>query len=317
MTLAKAAGVEEVRRPTTGAVAKLGQVLDDFEARGESATGELWKEATVRDVAKRLRSVREQCRSWLGVRVDRIDAQAIRDQLLKLPPASAFAADKWLRTALRAFERRSRVPSPMRSVPAIPRPQQRHRHRAYERGDIERVIAHLDELETHPRRQLRAARVADMLRLMVGTGVRPGELCGLHRDDLRGRDLQVVRQRGPKFGDIREYTKTFAGHRTIRLSPAQVTVFERLVEGGRDGWLVCEHWRGPERRMKQAFEAAGVDWKGGAHALRHTSATWAIGAAPIAVVSARLGHSSPKMTLARYSHALPQDLDDAAELLDI
>jgi integrase len=53
------------------------------------------------------------------------------------------------------------------------------------------------------------------------------------------------------------------------------------------------------------------------HALRHTAASLAIAAgAHVVAVSRQLGHASPNVTLAVYSHLLPNDLDDVASRLD-
>ncbi len=50
------------------------------------------------------------------------------------------------------------------------------------------------------------------------------------------------------------------------------------------------------------------------HDLRHTHATLAlVGGVPVHVVSARLGHSSPAITLNIYSHLLPTSDESAAE----
>lgn len=49
------------------------------------------------------------------------------------------------------------------------------------------------------------------------------------------------------------------------------------------------------------------------HGLRHCTATWMLGEhEAIHVVSARLGHSSPNVTLSAYSHALPSQQAEAA-----
>jgi integrase len=50
------------------------------------------------------------------------------------------------------------------------------------------------------------------------------------------------------------------------------------------------------------------------HDLRHTHATLAlVSGVPVHVVSARLGHSSPSITLNVYSHLLPTSDESAAE----
>ena len=52
------------------------------------------------------------------------------------------------------------------------------------------------------------------------------------------------------------------------------------------------------------------------HDLRHTHATLLLAAGePVKVVSERLGHASPMITLTVYAHVRPGDQRDAAELL--
>jgi integrase len=52
------------------------------------------------------------------------------------------------------------------------------------------------------------------------------------------------------------------------------------------------------------------------HALRHTSATVALSSGvPITVVSERLGHSKPSITLDVYAHAIPKDGAAAARII--
>jgi integrase len=53
------------------------------------------------------------------------------------------------------------------------------------------------------------------------------------------------------------------------------------------------------------------------HALRHTAASLAISAgAHVVAVSHLLGHASPNVTLAVYSHLFGDDLDNVAARLD-
>ena len=70
------------------------------------------------------------------------------------------------------------------------------------------------------------------------------------------------------------------------------------------------------RQWHPALEFAGVE-RTGVHILRHTCASLLVSAgAPIKAIQAQLGHSSAEMTLSRYSHLYPDDLDILAERLD-
>jgi integrase len=70
------------------------------------------------------------------------------------------------------------------------------------------------------------------------------------------------------------------------------------------------------RQWRPALEQAGVE-PTGVHILRHTCASLLVSAgAPIKAIQAQLGHSSAELTLSRYSHLYPDDLDILAERLD-
>jgi integrase len=67
-------------------------------------------------------------------------------------------------------------------------------------------------------------------------------------------------------------------------------------------------------RVSAAMRAAGLAGVS-LHSLRHSHASELLSkGAPITVVSERLGHASPNITLAIYSHALPADNEAAAKL---
>ena len=52
------------------------------------------------------------------------------------------------------------------------------------------------------------------------------------------------------------------------------------------------------------------------HDLRHTSPTHLLTAGvPVHIVAARLGHSSPMVTLSTYAHVLPRSDEQAAEVM--
>ncbi len=62
-------------------------------------------------------------------------------------------------------------------------------------------------------------------------------------------------------------------------------------------------------------EAAGIR-EGRLHDLRHSAASHLLSSGvPVHVVSARLGHSSPVVTLTTYGHILPRSDEQAAEVM--
>ncbi len=73
--------------------------------------------------------------------------------------------------------------------------------------------------------------------------------------------------------------------------------------------FIGRHWR-------QALSNAGLE-PCGLHVLRHTCASLLAAAGPpVKAIQVQLGHASAEMTLNRYSHLYPDDLDELATHLD-
>lgn len=173
--------------------------------------------------------------------------------------------------------------------------------------------------------QLRAfltAAEADLLHplffLVTTTGLRRGEACGLDLDDLDVVAATVT------VGDA----KTDAGERTIALDAVTISVLQRWLMRREELRLAAgPTWSGSERlftdeigraikpdrvyrRLVAIAESLGLP-RLDVHCLSHSYATVALRAGvPVHVVSARLGHADPAITLQVYAHFL-QD-DDAA-----
>jgi integrase len=169
----------------------------------------------------------------------------------------------------------------------------------------------------------------------VATGARWGELLGARWLDLdleRGT-LTIAQQVTPTRGGVSiAPLKTKGSHRTIRLDPDTVAALtrhqgaqkvERSLAGDAyaDHDLVFADELGRPLSPQSLTEAFGVLRKaagirpGRLHDLRHTSATHLLTAGvPVHIVSARLGHSSPMVTLSTYAHVLPRSDAQAAEV---
>jgi integrase len=171
-------------------------------------------------------------------------------------------------------------------------------------------------------------------RLAATTGMRRGELLGPRWTDL---DLDAgvlnVAQTRVKGGGTVGYgrPKTAKGRRAIALDEATVAMLkahrktqarERLAwgPGYRDeGLIFCREDGSPidpdvlSQRFDRLVRDAGLP-RIRLHDLRHTYATAALRAGvPIKVVSERLGHATPAITLAVYAHVLPGMDPEAAE----
>lgn len=160
--------------------------------------------------------------------------------------------------------------------------------------------------------------------LALATGMRRGELLGLHWDDFKeGTGVIEVQRQLVEINGSMELgeVKTASGKRGIDL-PAETVKMLRKCRKGADGPLVF-HRDGEmltgtlvSRSFKAAAKAAQVP-EIGFHEMRHTHATLLLskGVSP-KVVQERLGHSNVTITLQTYSHVLPRLQAGAAAALN-
>ncbi|MEP6811663.1 MAG: site-specific integrase [Actinomycetota bacterium] len=179
-------------------------------------------------------------------------------------------------------------------------------------------------------------RLEALWRLAVAAGARRGELLGATwlGFSTEQATLTISQQVTPtRGGSTIAAVKTKGSHRTIRLDPNTVAALEEhrerqlaerdaagdayvdrdLIFADELGGLV-----GPQRLT----EAFGVLRKrsdirpGRLHDVRHSHATHLLTAGvPVHIVSARLGHSSPMVTLSVYAHVLPTGDETAADVM--
>jgi len=180
------------------------------------------------------------------------------------------------------------------------------------------------------------SRFEHLYYLAVTTGLRQGELLGLKWIDVDWasnnlhvrRQIQRVTGKGTKFSE----PKTKAGRRMVELgsealkrlsSQRKQLDIEALLSGWQDQGLIFPSTSGTpadqrnlHRDFKRVLEKAGLP-NIRFHDLRHTAATlMLINGIPLIVVSRRLGHSKPSVTLDIYGHYLPGMQSTAAALMD-
>jgi integrase len=182
--------------------------------------------------------------------------------------------------------------------------------------------------------------------ILVGSGLRIGELLGLRPSDVVGLPdsdgdvvvglrplINVRRQRDAVTGEISELTKTAKSRRSV---PVGQVVIETLVEHmaefpTSDDALFLDEWGKPltYRRWKQLLRdvaAEKVDEDGEvvrtkisvtSHSFRHFAASALIsGGASVKQVQTFLGHASATITLRTYAHLFPGDEDRTRDVLD-
>ena len=177
--------------------------------------------------------------------------------------------------------------------------------------------------------------------LLATTGMRRGELLGLAFDAIDMANATITIKRtviearvdGVRVRIVRPIAKTKASLRTFSIARELVDMLiehrKRLLETalalgptfareplylfpGTDGLPIMPYLM--TQRLDAVRKRAGVKGVDPVHGFRHAHATilLASGTNPV-VVSKRLGHSSPAVTLSVYAHALPQSDQAAAE----
>jgi integrase len=170
--------------------------------------------------------------------------------------------------------------------------------------------------------------------MAITTGMRKGEILGLHWDDvdIPGRRLQVVRTLGyykstltigPPKTDSGRRTVTFPDLLADALTKHRKQQVEARMKMGAqyndagyvfarpDGSPVkIDGLRGDWRRLMREIDVPTITF----HSLRHTHATLLFQQdVHPKVVQERLGHSSVRITLDIYSHVIPSMQDKVAE----
>ena len=147
------------------------------------------------------------------------------------------------------------------------------------------------------------AQQADIIRLLLLTGCRKGEIMGLRWSEVRDGMLAL------------DDSKT--GPRTVPLGSSARAILDRQPRG--ESPFVFPSPRKPGRPRGRDLplwdrvrrEAGIEDCR--LHDLRHTMASHAVmNGVPVPVVSRLLGHSNVRMTL-RYAHLADRDIEAAAE----
>jgi integrase len=175
-------------------------------------------------------------------------------------------------------------------------------------------------------------RMHTALWLSANTGVRRGELLGLHWGDVELDDARMSVNRalvsvGYELHESRGKTRT--SRRCIDLDQRTVDVLtqwrkrrrdedpndpvadDSYVFATRDGRPIHPHLLSDA--FKKLVKRSGLP-RIRLHDLRHTHATLLLKAGvPIKVVSERLGHATPGFTMATYQHVLPGMQTEAAE----
>lgn len=177
-----------------------------------------------------------------------------------------------------------------------------------------------------------------MITLLLFTGLRRGELCGLEWKDIDFTSalLQVRRTSLylPEKGIFTDDTKNFSSQRVIKLPPSVLSLLREYYTWQLQERLkIGDQWHNYDRLFTQwnglpIHPSSITGWFSDfisktdlppvhIHSLRHTNATLQIaGGVPITAVADRLGHASATTTGRVYAHAIQSANAAAAAVLE-
>lgn len=167
-----------------------------------------------------------------------------------------------------------------------------------------------------------------MIRLMIDTGVRRGECCGLHWKDVdfKANTITICCSLSytPEMGVYLDTTKNKRNRtidvdpdvmsllRQLRLEQTKLAISPYVFSQGKDPSPI--HPQSPTRYLKNFEKKYGVEHLH-PHKLRHSFASVAIThGADVASVSEKLGHSDKAVTLRMYTHADAESMKRASNI---
>lgn len=174
--------------------------------------------------------------------------------------------------------------------------------------------------------------------LAIHTGMRQSELIGLKWEDIDWNLSTVLVKRQVRHFRGTGYTflepKSKSGTRTINLGKQALELLENhkreqelLIRAAGEDWtcldLVFPSGAGTpltgsniRRDFRKLLKVSGLP-QIRFHDLRHTAASLMLNhGIPVLIVSKRLGHSKPSITLDTYGHLIPSRQEEAAQLMD-
>lgn len=287
----------------------------------------------------------EYARAWQAAQIHRPNTAAAVDSALRVHALPAFG-DRPI-ASIRPSEVQTWVQSLIGALsPATVRVTYQHLRSVFRAAEADRLIARtpcqritlprvehrtVEPLSTETLLAIEAAmpeRLRALVRMMAGTGLRPGEAAGvsIERVDFLRRILRVDRQLlltfPPSFGP----PKTGSSVRTVPLPGVVVAALAAHVAAfppGEHGLLFTDPDGSPlhrdrvTRAFRRAVQAAGAPEATRLHDVRHFYASLLIRhGESVKVVQSRLGHASARETLDTYSHLWPDSDDTTRAAVD-
>lgn len=214
---------------------------------------------------------------------------------------------------------------PKNPMDKVERPKQRkdevrtQEPEAYTVEEVQRILFCLDQ---------EPLKWQTMIRLLVDTGIRRGECCGLQWKDVdfKGNTITIAGNLcyTPQKGIYLDTPKNGKA-RTIDVDPDVIALLQQLrlqqADHAISAFVFTQdnsaepmHPQSPTRYLKKFAERYGIDDLH-PHKLRHSFASIAItNGADIASVSEKLGHSDKAVTLRMYTHADAESMKRASQI---
>ncbi len=239
-----------------------------------------------------------------ALRLDRVTAAAVQrwfDDFSRTAPGNANHGLQILRQIFNHAIASGRLASnPAAGVKPNPK---KKITRFLSREELDRLHRVLDDRERSRRIRPSVRAQIDMIRLLLLTGCRRGEIVRLRRDEVVGSQLRL------------RTSKT--GPRTVFLNAEARSIIDRRLRGSSEYLFPSPNDPGQPMydQLPQWYrirKESGLD-DVRLHDLRHTYASYAVmQGTPLPVVSRLLGHSDSTMTL-RYAHTGDRETEAAAK----
>lgn len=164
-----------------------------------------------------------------------------------------------------------------------------------------------------------------IIKLALETGMRRGEIFGLHWSDIDFKEQTISVRRILTVAGTHQFITTPKTARSSRIISVSPTLLSELSEIRKEGCdIVFSNHNNDymklynvQQHFKGIVDDAGLRHDIRFHDLRHTNATMLIAAGVnMKTVSTRLGHSSITITLDRYAHAVKEEDRKAAEIMN-
>src|SRR5680860_441472 len=304
------------------------ETLDSYLDRWlETAVKPRVRERTHDDYAKALkRYVRPKLGTRPLAKLSALDIQSVYNQMLDrgLSAASIRYTHAVLRNALKQAVTWQLIPRNPADLVVLPR-QERKEMQHLGPEEAKRFLTAAEDDSLYP-----------LFLLALTTGMRPGEYKALQWKDVNFQNSAITVRRSLNNKREIQETKTAKSRRSIQMIPALTRALaehkrrqaeDRLAsaEESENNDLVFATGEGEplrhrnlvRRHFKRILERAGLSEDVRLYDLRHSCATLllASGVNP-KIVQEILGHSSPMLTLAVYSHVTPNMQQDAVGALE-